>query len=205
LVACVSIVTFASSAGVALASTTTSDARTSQDAHAHSVVAAVASAIDHRAAYDKLNAADKRLFDEAVTVAAVSMVPQSEARHDMAAAYTGCWGRGETYKATNVLGWTIFSVWTAAAVCVDNGVVQSVGWYPDRTGYSISNWALGWSKDEGPDATGLDLGWEGREVVQWKFSGPGIKGARQNLTPCIQIRLNANGYNYLDSTSCNIN
>jgi len=49
------------------------------------------------------------------------------------------------------------------------------------------------------------VGWEGRGIIQVNYA-LGVNGWNiQHVTPCGQLRLNANGYNYAVSSSCNPN
>jgi hypothetical protein len=63
----------------------------------------------------------------------------------------------------------------------------------------------GWYQNGANQSHTNNVGWEGRGIIQVNYA-LGVNGWNiQHVTPCGQLRLNANGYNYAVSSSCNPN
>jgi hypothetical protein len=116
------------------------------------------------------------------------------------AAYSGCWELHADNSVKAAAGNTLYTFWQTTQVCVDNGNVYSVE-VSDAGGETSTP---GWRIDREPTTRTKNVGWEGRGVARYYF----VLGAGgwdiSHPVNCLQLRLNANGYNYLLLTSCSL-
>lgn len=184
-------------------------------AHGLAVAQKVFAAPNPRAAYAGLSAADKDAVKQVETPASVINVKSAlrglgtlagktapNLASAEAAAYSGCWALTDTWAEKAAAGNTILTYWQATEVCVSNGTVTSVYVY----NYGGETSTPGWSQYASPTKATFNAGWEGRGLarVYYHLSVP-VYGVIQTVSPCGQLRLNANGYSYAVSSSCNLN
>lgn len=160
-----------------------------------------------RMAYESLSTGDRMAFDAVERVSLIThsssatRITTDAAATNFAAAYSGCWAMSQTWKGYGTFGNVLFTYWQATRVCVSAGNVYSVSVY----NYGGETSTPGWYVKKNPTTRTYNAGWEGRGLVQVYFA-LGVNGWDvQQPTLCGQLRLNANGYNYLDSASCNLN
>lgn len=114
--------------------------------------------------------------------------------------YSGCWAMQVSGSARAAAGNTLYTYGQSTQVCVRNNRVSGI------TVYNVWNETStpGWRIDKRPTTSRFNAGWEGRGLAQYYF----VLGAGgwdiQRPTTCLQLRLNANGYNYSHSRSCNL-
>ncbi|MGO4957633.1 hypothetical protein ACTQ49_10250 [Luteococcus sp. Sow4_B9] len=115
--------------------------------------------------------------------------------------YSGCWAMQNSAAGKSIVGITLVKYGQTTSVCVGSGRVTSVSVY--NVWHEII--APGWDLANGfPTKNTFNAGREGRGRAQWKFQLNVAGYPLQNPSPCLQLRLNANGYNYKSSTSCNL-
>lgn len=171
---------------------------------ATAVVAKVFNSADPHAAYNALSASDKALFTAAETPGTLSHTGNGagvgyDAGPAVTPNFSGCWAMQDSFSQKALAGNTLYSGGQSTEVCVSGGSVYYVAVY--NIWQSVST--PGWRYDH-RDVSTFNAGWEGRGLVQWEF----ILGAGgwdiQHSYPCLQGRLNANGYSYLWNLSCNL-
>ncbi|ABK53440.1 hypothetical protein Acel_1668 [Acidothermus cellulolyticus 11B] len=197
-------------AGAPIASAATSKTSSAATASRGMAVAEqVFASSNPRAEYDKLNASDKASFDAVETPSSVTHTVvirglganAGKTVDSLAAASSGSWWVSASWDEKALAGNTLFSYGQETKVYVSGGRVTSVqvlnmysetstpGWYQNGPNRSYTN----------------NVGWEGRGIIQVDYA-LGVNGWNiQHVTPCGQLRLNANGYNYAVSSSCNPN
>ncbi|MEZ0093584.1 hypothetical protein [Streptacidiphilus sp. EB129] len=199
-------------AGLGMATAPSASASTSPNAGL-AVAKHVFAAGNPQAAYKALSAADKAAFNSVEQPATAShtqtatplTAAQARALRPASGmrpmAYSGCWALSDTWGEKAAAGNTLFTYWQATEVCVSNGRVTGVSVY----NYGGETSTPGWYKSGDATSATFNAGWEGRGYVQVNYA-LGVNGWNiQHLTPCGQLRLNGNGYNYAVSSSCNLN
>jgi hypothetical protein len=166
-----------------------------------SVAEGVFAALDPAAAYASLGTSERRQFDAVMTPDSLDLVESEDFdAPESLAAYTGCWGRNQTFAAKAAAGNTLYTYWQTTRVCVTRGRVTSVAvTYADGETSTV-----GWRIDKAPTKSTRNVIWEGRGNARYYFVLG--TGGWDILHPvnCIQLRLNADGYHYRAMKSCNL-
>ena len=189
---------------VAVASSVSATSATAATPSGLAVAKSVFASASPRAAYNALSSAQRTAFNRAesptsrVLLAHTGTLPSASAM--MAASFTGTFALSDRWGAKAAAGNTLYTWWQATKVTVSSGHVTGVSVY--NYGYETST--PGW-RENGISTQKYNAGWEGRGLVIAKFV-LGVAGWDiQHTTNCGQLRLNADGYHYLASTSCNLN
>ena len=164
---------------------------------------------DPKASYEKLNAKDKAAFDAvelpvSQTTTITSLVgPRNTGESTsgvMTASFSGCWAMQTSDSLKAAAGNTIGTFGQSTNVCVSGGSVTSVQVFNMWNETSTPGWRI----DKNPQGATYNVGWEGRGRSQHYF----VLGAGgwdiQHVSPCLQLRLNADGYHFATSRSCNL-
>jgi hypothetical protein len=185
-------------------------------AHGLAVAQKVFAASSPRAAYNGLSAADKYAFKQVETPASVTNVNSTvrgigalagktapNLASAEAVAFSGCWALTDTWAEKAAAGNTLFTYWQATEVCVSGGKVTNPIYVYN---YDSETSTPGWSSYQGATTGKFNASWEGRGLVRvyYHLTIP-VYGVIQTVSPCGQLRLNANGYSYAVSSSCNLN
>ncbi len=160
----------------------------------------VYSAVDPIRARSALTVEEQDLVDGVTQPATVEVESQRVGGPETPLAYTGCWALNQKYEAKALFGNTIYTYWQTTRVCAQNGRVTSVAvTYADG-----ETSTPGWRIAHAPTTSTLNVGWEGRGLARYYFVLGTAGYDLQHPSDCIQLRLNANGYNYRSMSSCNL-
>jgi hypothetical protein len=161
------------------------------------VVGTVLTASDPTAAYNALSPANQALFQASLNNLEGTTVTDTGGV-DTAAAASGCWYR-YWYTVWSDLGYTEGATWMQLNWCGSGGHItsHSLGVHGGKT------LGPGFSYEGIAGTGGLNVGWEYREYVEFKFY-VGIGPIHMTLNPCMQIRGGATGL-YSEQRSCNLN
>lgn len=170
------------------------------------LVLRVSNARDPKAVYDKLTPDQQAIVRSEFSTATFKVTSNLPTRLGpasgsvVASAFSGCWSlSAEISSMGGVTGRVMYVVGQTTTVCVSGGGVTYVG---VSNAYTIARAIFIWVRST---TTGTNnVGWEGRGVAIGTVSlGTGGWEIISNTT-CTQLRLNANGYNYVLLRQCSL-
>lgn len=163
------------------------------------IASRVFSSSDPQATYAALSADDLAAFASVEIPATSRFVP--EEGPVATKAFSGCWYVTGQWDEDAIAGNTVFSYWQRTTVCVKKKKVTSI----TVTNYGSETSTPGWYRKSPETTAKYNASWEGRGLVRVYYA-LGVNGWDiQNLSPCGQLRLNADGSHYASSSSCNLN
>jgi hypothetical protein len=173
-----------------------------------SVAARVFDAADPGESYRRLSPADRTSFDAVETPASVQVQIALEGlgsnrgrtSPSVAAATDGTWSMRGQWSYHSIAGNTLFTYGDQVTIKVSGRQVTAVSVINVYSETSTPGWY-----QNGPNTTATyNAGWEGRGRMQTNYA-LGVNGWNiQHVTPCGQIRLNADGLHYLGNSNCSL-